>query len=161
MIVFILINAIAREQLSKQYDDNMPFHEIVLEDDGEYNLDLDFDGIDEKIVADENSNIVVLKTDMAGRQINVSNIIPYSMIRIHRCCAAHRAYTIVNYLLHTIYVEAHYGSCEELICQYRKVGNTWKEIIPVEPLCIMQRNYLFPESPRGWVYYGSLKFWKW
>jgi hypothetical protein len=152
---------VARAQSCKQGYDNFPFHEIILDDDGEYDIDVDFDGTDEKITADENSNILVLKKDMSGVYIDVSTIIPYSIIRIHRCCDVHRAYTVIDHLHHTIYSEAHYSSYDRLICQYRKVGETWIEITPIEPLSIMQYKYLFPVLPKGWVYYGNHGFWKW
>ena len=44
-----------------------PFHEITLDDDGVYDLDIDFDGIDDKIVVDEYSNVTVLKKNKHGK----------------------------------------------------------------------------------------------
>ena len=69
----------------------LPFHEITLDTEGTYDLDVDFDGINERIIADEYSNVTVLKRNILGEQVDVSQEIPYSLIRIHRCCDAHRA----------------------------------------------------------------------
>ena len=56
--------------------EHLPFHEITLDTDGTYYLDVDFDGINEKIIADEYSNITVLKENMHGEEVDVSKEIP-------------------------------------------------------------------------------------
>ena len=130
ILLFLLLSSIsldmmAKKVLEEQNYNNLPFKEFTLDGAGEYELDLDFDGYNEKIIVDENSNISVFKIDQNGEKRDVSNEIPYCMIRIHRCCEAHRAYTTVNYLLHTIYSEAHYGCCDMEKHQFRKVGDKW------------------------------------
>lgn len=42
----------------------LPFHEITLDTEGTYDLDVDFDGMNERIIADEYSNVTVLKRNM-------------------------------------------------------------------------------------------------
>lgn len=137
-----------------------PFHEITLDDDGVYDLDVDFDGIDDKIIVDEYSNVTVLKKNKHGMYTNVSDQIPYSMIRIHRCCEAHRAYTTINYLQHSIYVEAHYGYSERTVRKFRKINDDWIEIYPIKPLSLLLEN-MFPPKPVGWIDYGSQMVWRW
>ncbi len=160
MMMFVAINVVAKEQSCKQGYDNLPFHEIILEDDGEYDIDLDFDGTDEKIIADENSNIVVLRKDMSGKYLDVSAVIPYSIIRIHSCCDVHRAYTAINHLQHTIYSESHYGCSEMSIRQFQKVGERWQEVIPVTPSSIINKDLYLPRH-LFMEYFGSIRHWYW
>ncbi len=137
-----------------------PFHEITLDQEGIYNIDVDFDGVNERIDVDENSIIMVNKINEYGAYTDVSNEIPYSMIRIHRCCPAHRAYTTINYLQQTIYTEAHYGFCEAKISQYKKVGNNWISVLPIIPLTTVYKD-MFPKNHTIKMYFGSLCYWSW
>ena len=165
IILFLLLSSIsldmmAKKVLEEQNYNNLPFKEFTLDGAGEYELDLDFDGYNEKIIVDENSNISVFKIDQNGEKKNISNEIPYCMIRIHRCCEAHRAYTTVNYLLHTLYSEAHYGCCDMERHQFRKVGDKWIEEIPIKPLSVIAGD-LHPKRHLFRVYIGQSYFWKW
>lgn len=138
-----------------------PFHEVTIDQEGEYYVDIDFDGIEEKVCVGEYSNVEVFKND--GSSFNAKDVsieIPYCLLRIHRCCPAHQAYTTINYLQKTIFTEAHYGSSDYEIHQYKKIGNNWIEVLPITPLSILQRS-LYPFQPRGWVYYRSHPVWKW
>ena len=140
--------------------DRLPFHEITLDTEGIYDLDVDFDGINERIIADEYSNVTVLKRNILGEQVDITQEMPYSLIRIHRCCDAHRAYTTINFSQHTIYAEAHYGYSEYNIRKFRKIDDSWLEIYPIKPLSLLIEN-MFPKKPVGWVYYGSHMVWRW
>ena len=114
-----------------------PFHEETYDQEGDYLTDIDFDGFNEKICVDEYSNVKVYKVDCDGLYSrDVSTEIPYCYLSIHRCCPAHRAYTTINYSQKTIYIEAHYGSSDMGVRQFKKMGNRWKEIIPVKPMSI-------------------------
>ena len=138
-----------------------PFCEITIDDSGLYDVDVDFDGVNERICVDENGYVEVFMNNGAGTfSNNVSNDIPFSSFRVHRCCEAHKAYTTLNYQMKTIYIEAHYGCCNAEKRQYQKVVNGWVEIIPVKPLSILQKN-LYPSIPVGWVYNYSRPVWKW
>lgn len=136
------------------------FHEVTLDSDGTYDIDLDFDGLNERIVADEYSNIVIYKIDKDGNQTDVTNNLPYSMIRIHRCCEAHRAYTTINYSLHTIYSEAHYGCNDSEIKHFKKVGNEWRDVLPIIPFSIRNKD-LFPQKHIVQRYYEKTCYWAW
>ena len=142
------------------HNNRLPFHEITLDTDGTYYLDVDFDGINEKIIADEYSNVTVLKENMHGEEVDVSKEIPYNLIHIHRCCDAHRAYTTISFSQHTIYTEAHYGYSEKVVRKFRKIESTWMEIYPIKPLSVLLEN-MFPPKPVGWIYYGSHMVWRW
>ena len=138
-----------------------PFNEETYDQEGDYLVDVDFDGLNEKIYVDEYSNVKVYKVDSDGSYSkDVSAKIPYCYLRIHRCCPAHRAYTTINYLQKTIYTEAHYGSRDFEKHQYRKIGDSWSEIRPMTPLSIISKD-LFPPHPRGWVYHWSHPVWEW
>ena len=153
-------NAMAGTIIDSASHEHLPFHEITLDTDGTYYLDVDFDGINEKIIADEYSNVTVLKENMHGEEVDVSKEIPYSLIHIHRCCDAHRAYTTISFSQHTIYTEAHYGYSEKVVRKFRKIESTWMEIYPIKPLSVLLEN-MFPPKPVGWIYYGSHMVWKW
>ena len=114
----------------------------------------------EKIIADEYSNITILKENMHGEEVDVSKEIPYNLIHIHRCCDAHRAYTTISFSQHTIYTEAHYGYSEKVVRKFRKIEGAWMEIFPIKPLSVLQED-MFPPKPVGWIYYGSHMVWKW
>ena len=122
------------------------FNEITLSDDTPYFVDADFDGEVEKIERCDNGDVKVFKKDRFGNYSqDVSHNIPFCWLKINLCCPAHKAYSIINYIFQTIYVEAHYGCSEKEIRQYKKVNNLWSEIIPVKPLSIINKD-LFPES---------------
>ncbi len=121
------------------------FNEITLSDDTPYFVDADFDGEVEKIERCDNGDVKVFKKDRFGNYSqDVSHNIPFCWLKINLCCPAHKAYSTINYTFQTIYVEAHYGSSEEEIRQYKKVNNLWSEIIPVKPLSIINDD-LFPK----------------
>ena len=91
ILLFLLLSSIsidltAKKGMEEQNYNNLPCKEFTLENAGEYKLDLDFDGNNEELLVDENSNIIVFKIDQYGGKCDVSNEIPYSMIRIHSCC---------------------------------------------------------------------------
>lgn len=122
------------------------FNEITLSDDTPYFVDADFDGEVEKIERCDNGDVKVFKKDRFGNYSqDVSHNIPFCWLKINLCCPAHKAYSIINYIFQTIYVEAHYGCSEKEIRQYKKVNNLWSEIIPVKPLSIINKD-LLPES---------------
>lgn len=122
------------------------FNEITLSDDTPYFVDADFDGEVEKIERCDNGDVKVFKKDRFGNYSqDVSHNIPFCWLKINLCCPAHKAYSIINYIFQTIYVEAHYGCSEKEIRQYKKVNNLWNEIIPVKPLSIINKD-LLPES---------------
>ena len=165
ILLFLLLSSIsidltAKKGMEEQNYNNLPCKEFTLENAGEYELDLDFDGNNESLLVDENSNIIVFKIDQYGGKCDVSNEIPYSMIRIHSCCEAHRAYTTINYLLHTIYSEAHYGCCSMERHQLRKVVDKWTEDIPIKPLSIIGR-YMYPKCHLYCSYRGRTYYWVW
>ena len=128
-----------------------PSFELVLYNDGEYEIDLDFDNVKEKLIVDNESNLMVYKKDsITDKEKDVSLEFPYCIYRIHRCCPPHTAYTVINYLNKTIYVEAHYGATLEEIVQWKKVGDTWVEIEPILPTTI--RNlFLLAPLRRPWI----------
>ena len=122
------------------------FNEITLSDDTPYFVDADFDGEVEKIERCDNGDVKVFKKDRFGNYSqDVSHNIPFCWLKINLCCPTHKAYSIINYIFQTIYVEAHYGCSEKEIRQYKKVNNLWSEIIPVKPLSIINKD-LLPES---------------
>ena len=136
------------------------FNEFTLGGEGEYFIDVDFDGVKESVrVVD--GDVMVRKLD-AEKNVckDVSHEMPYCMIRAHACCDAHAAYTTFNYTERTVYIEAHYGCCEQNVRQFKKIGNGWMEVRPIKPLSILQAN-LRPVFPVGWIYYGSYKVWNW
>ena len=45
-----------------------------------------------------------------------------------------------NYSNKTIYIEAHYGSSDMSIRQFKKADNGWEEVIPVKPMSIINRD---------------------
>ena len=139
---------------------DMPFHEITVDMEGIYDIDVDFDGVNEAVQVDENGNIKVIKIDESGKHSVVTNEIPYSVIRAHSCCEAHRAYTTFNYLQHTIYSEAHYGGSEREICEYKKVGNDWVLVLPTEPFSMMNKD-LFPQPHIVQRFLGTPCHWCW
>ncbi len=117
-----------------------PFDEVILDDAGEYNIDVDFDGIEEKINVNEYGDVCICKTDsINGCMKDVSEKLPYKDFRVHLCCPAHKAYTIINYTHRTIYIEAHYGATDKEIKQYKIVGNKWIEIFPITPLSVIKK----------------------
>ena len=122
------------------------FNEITLSDIIPYFVDADFDGEVEKVERCDNGDVKVFKKDRFGNYSqDVSHNIPFCWLKINLCCPAHKAYSIINYIFQTIYVEAHYGCSEKEIRQYKKVNNLWSEIIPVKPLSIINKD-LLPES---------------
>lgn len=72
-LLFLLLSSISLDMMAKkvmqeQNYNNLPFKEFTLDGAGEYELDLDFDGYNEKIIVDENSNISVFKIDQNGEK---------------------------------------------------------------------------------------------
>lgn len=123
-----------------------PFDEVTLDDNCTYYNDVDFDGCIEKIERRDNGDISVYRVDEKGEyDIDISSDIPYCWIRINLCCPAHKAYTTINNRMQTIYTEAHYGCSDCQIHQYKKVGETWREELPVKPLSLINKD-LYPIS---------------
>ena len=138
------------EQKMTQANDSFLFNEVTLDDNRTYYNDVDFDSNVEKIERKDNGEILVYKADNKGMcVIDVSSDIPYCWIRINLCCPAHKAYTTINYKMQTIYVEAHYGCNDCQINQYKKIGDTWREVLPVKPLSLINQD-LFPMEPFYW-----------
>ncbi|MBR4380309.1 MAG: hypothetical protein IKP48_03545 [Bacteroidaceae bacterium] len=141
------------EQKMTQANDSFLFNEVTLDDNRTYYNDVDFDNNVEKIERKDNGEILVYKADNKGKcVIDVSSDIPYCWIRINLCCPAHKAYTTINYKMQTIYVEAHYGCNDCQINQYKKIGDTWREVLPVKPLSLINLD-LFPKEPFYWDEY--------
>lgn len=123
---------------ARRAKNNFPYNEVTLDDNCTYFCDVDFDGKEEKIEKGDKGEVFVYKTDNRGDYvIDVSSDIPYCWIRINLCCPAHKAYTTINYDMHTIYTEAHYGSSDCQINQYKKIGEEWIEVSPVKPLSLI------------------------
>lgn len=119
--------------------------EAVLYKVGEYEIDLDFDKIKERLTVDNESNLKVYKKDIiTGKEKDVSLEFPYCIYNIHQCCPPHTAYTVINYLNKTIYVESHYGATSEETVQWKKVGDKWVEIEPILPITIRSLFLLAP-----------------
>ncbi len=141
------------EQKMTQANDSFLFNEVTLDDNRTYYNDVDFDNNVEKIERKDNGEILVYKADNKGKCVlDVSSDIPYCWIRINLCCPAHKAYTTINYKMQTIYVEAHYGCNDCQINQYKKIGDTWREVLPVKPLSLINQD-LFPKEPFYWDEY--------
>ena len=122
-----------------------PSFELVLNEVGEYEVDLDFDEIKERLTVDDESNLKVYKKDsITGKEKDVSLEFPYCIYKIHPCCPPHNAYTVINYLSKTIYVETHYGATLEEVGQWKKVGDKWVEIEPILPTTIRSLYLLVP-----------------
>ena len=139
-------SSLKRTIVTKNVNSISVFNEITLSDDTPYFVDADFDGEVEKIERCDNGDVKVFKKDRFGNYSqDVSHNIPFCWLKINLCCPAHKAYSIINYIFQTIYVEAHYGCSEKEIRQYKKVNNLWSEIIPVKPLSIINKD-LLPES---------------
>ena len=138
------------KQKVTQANDIFLFNEVTLDDNRTYYHDVDFDGNVEKIERGENGDIFVYKADKDGKyNIDVSSDIPNCWIRINTCCPAHKAYTTINYKMQTIYVEAHYGCNDCQINQYKKIENIWREVLPVRPLSLINKD-LYLMQPFYW-----------
>lgn len=143
-----------------QREKKMLFNEFTLDREGEFFIDLDFDG-EKEIVCVVDGDVTVRKFDVEKRvSKDVSLEVPYCMIRAHSCCYAHTAYTTFNYTERTVYAEAHYGGFEVEKRRFKKIGDGWIEISPIKPQSILQTN-LYLTFPVGWMYFGSYKVWKW
>ena len=132
------------------------FNELTLRDDGLYVMDVDFDGVND-IVNIKDCEAEVYRFDPAIRlSKNVSKQVPYCFLVAHLCCDAHKAFTTFNYSTKTIYIEAHYGSgyLNTSIRQFQKVGEEWKEVIPVTPSYIINKK-LYPPLHLFMQYHGS------
>jgi hypothetical protein len=150
-------NSSTSSLIEKQANNIFPFNEVTLENNCTYYNDVDFDGKAEKIERRDNGYISVYKAGSKGKyDIDVSSDIPYCWIRINLCCPAHKAYTTINYKMQTIYVEAHYGCNDCQINQYKKIGDTWREVLPVKPLSLIYKD-LFPMEAFYWDGYK----WHW
>lgn len=139
------------------------FNELTLHDDGFYVMDVDFDG-EFDIVKIKDCEVKVYRFDPAIRlSKNVSKQVPYCFLTAHMCCDAHKAFTTFNYSVKTIYIETHYGSGDvnTSIRQFQKVGEEWKEVIPVTPSYIINKD-LYPRNHIIEHYVGSRKVhWGW
>ncbi len=150
---------IEKNNMAKDYNNiyktdstSMLFNEITLYYDGEYAVDVDFDGELDKVVVDKGDVSVYID------EKDVSLEIPFCWFRAHRCCPPHNAYTTINYSMHSVFVEAHYGCCDKLKKQFVKNDNTWMEIYPLKPFSIINES-LFPVSVFCRDYY-SLTGWR-
>ena len=160
LVIFCCLSLNYHKALGLNNPMDMPFHEITIGIEGVYNIDVDFDGVNEGVQVDKNGHLEVVKIDKDRKRSVVTNEIPYSVIRAHSCCEAHRAYTTFNYLLHTIYSEAHYGGFEREICEYKKVGNDWVQVLPTEPFSMMNKD-LFPKPYIVQRFLGCTWHWYW
>ena len=142
--------------------DILPFNEVTLDKDKIYLMDVDFDDEMEKISRKHDGDILVYKKDKNGEYtLDVSIEMPYCWIKLNPCCPAHNAYTTINYRLKTIYTEAHYGCCYCEQKKYQKVDGSWKDIYPIKPLSIINKDLLpSPHLYRVWLW-GDSYAWRW
>ena len=69
-------------------------------------------------------------------------------------------YGTIDYVNKAIYIEAHYGSSDRSIRQFKKVGDGWKEVIPVKPMSKINED-LFPVSHLNKKKVGGKTIWYW
>ena len=50
----------------------IPFHEITIDQEGRYDVDVDFDGVNEVIQVDESGNVNVVKIDKYGKLLHIA-----------------------------------------------------------------------------------------
>jgi hypothetical protein len=113
-----------------------------------YVMDVDFDG-ENDIVKIKDCEVKVYRYNpTTWRSKNVSKQVPYCFLAAHMCCDAHKAFTTFNYSTKTIYIEAHLGSGDinTSIRQFQKVGEEWKEVIPVTPSYIINKDLYPPKT---------------
>ena len=129
------------------------FNELTLREDGFYVMDVDFDG-EYDIVKIKDCEVKVYRYNpTTWRSKNVSKQVPYCFLAAHMCCDAHKAFTTFNYSTKTIYIEAHLGSGDinTSIRQFQKVGEEWKEVIPVTPSYIINKDLYPPKTSASLV----------
>ena len=142
--------------------DILPFNEISLDEDKNYLMDVDFDEEMEKISRNYNGDVLVYKKDNNGDYSkNVSLEIPYCWIRLNPCCHAHNAFTTINYLSKTIFTESHSGCCYSEQKKYQKIDDSWKEITPIMPLSIINKDLLAPPHLYCEWLWGDRYAWRW
>ena len=140
------------------------FDETTLDSEGEWHVDVDFDGVNEKVAVMER-NVIIYK----GSE-DVSKVYPYCLITVHVCCPAHTAYTTFNFTERTIYSEAHYGFANAEIHKIKKTENGWIETAAITPLSVMNKDLyphfhlkrIFPGSSCRWIWgngYGGFHYW--
>ena len=140
----------------------LPFNEVTLDENKIHLVDVDFDDEMEKISRNNNGDILVYKKDKNGDYTqNVSMEIPYCWIKLNPCCPAHNAFTTINYILKTIYTESNYGCyyCEQK--KYQKVDGSWKEITPIMPLSVINKDLLPPPHLYSEWLWGDRYAWRW
>lgn len=143
-------------------NEGRPFNEQTIEDDGKYIIDVDFDGANDNLFV-KNGTVRVCRLDTTTDNYkNVSKHVPYCFLAAHLCCEAHKAFTTFNYSAKTIYIEAHYGSGDvnTNIRQFQKVGDEWKEVIPIKPSNIINKD-LYPPQHLFIQFHSSMHHWSW
>ncbi len=137
------------------------FNELTLSDDGFYVMDVDFDGGNDIVIIKDGEAKVYRFDPTIWRSKNVSKQVPYCFLAAHLCCNAHKAFTTFNYSTKTIYIEAHSGSGDinTSIRQFQKIGEEWKEVIPVTPSYIINKD-LFPRNHINYIG-GRRIHWGW
>jgi hypothetical protein len=159
-LVILCCLSLSHKALGADNPRDIPFQEITIDKEGQYDIDVDFDGMNEVVQVDNNGNVEVVKIDKNGKRSVVTNELPYSVIRAHSCCEAHRAYTTFNYLQHTIYSEAHYGGFTREISKYKKVGEDWVQVLPTEPFSMINK-VLLPQPHIVQRFIGTPCRWYW
>ena len=124
-----------------------------------------FDGENDIVMINDGKARVYRYDSTIWRSKNVSKQVPYCFLAAHLCCDAHKAFTTFNYSTKTIYIETHYGSGDinTIIRQFQKIGEEWKEVIPVTPSYIINKDYkkrlLSIRNPLNHYIATSTKIW--
>ena len=132
----------------------------LCDNDATFYGDVDFDGTTDIVSVEDGKVTVIRHLPKTLEQQNVSKQVPYCWFAINRCCPAHQAFTTIDYVNKTIYIEAHYGSSDRSIRQFKKVGDGWKEVIPVKPMSKINED-LFPVSHLNKKKVGGKTIWYW
>lgn len=154
-IRFFTILVMVSIPLQETYSERVrPFSEMTLSSDGDWSIDVDFDGADEKVSV-KDGNVFVFKGNK-----DVSKDMPYCLITAHECCSAHTAYTTFNYSDQSIYSEAHYGFADIKIRKIKKTENGWIDVAAIRPLSIINK-VLYPKNHLQRIFLGSSCHWTW
>ena len=152
-LIAILFFALAPLQMIHS-EEKMFFSETTIDCDGDWYVDVDFDGSYEKVSVMD-GEVFVFKDSQ-----DVSEVFPYSIITAHSCCPAHTAYTTFNYTEHSIYSEAHYGSVDRKIRKIKQTDCGWIDVAAIRPLSIIHKD-LYPHICLQRIFLGSSCHWIW
>ena len=132
----------------------------LCDNDTIFHLDVDFDEVPDSVRVMD-GNVAVGRFDQKTQKYQiVSKQVPYCWLAIHRCCPAHKAFTTFDYINKTIYIEAHYGSSDKRVRQFKKIGDGWEEVIPVMPMSVLNE-LLYPHSHLIREVHGRRIVWCW